>query len=239
MPKASSRPTASAARSRSRVRRPADRVRRRSAGVTLVVADHVPPADRELPAQPAVPPEHRGRTAVDQQDGRIGGITERLRTDLRAVDRIQRLGSHVSDRRSRTPSRKAIVSDDLDRPWRSPRRPAARRERRGPPSAQLTVSTITIADTPRPPAGDPRSHLSVMACGSARRRKQTPTEPTGAPVDPRSALRSAHVREGQLDHRFIDRPTITRPDLRAVGELVGRHPIDQRPHQHLPPLRQL
>ena len=60
-------------------------IRDRSASVPVVVADHEAPSFGQQPAEALLPPEHRCADAHDQEDGRIGGAAERLRTELDAV----------------------------------------------------------------------------------------------------------------------------------------------------------
>jgi hypothetical protein len=60
-------------------------VRDRPTGVTVVVADHEPPARGEPPAELLVPPEHRGSRSHDQQHRRRARLAERLRAQPDAV----------------------------------------------------------------------------------------------------------------------------------------------------------
>ena len=61
------------------------RVRDRSAGVAVVVADDEPPAVGEHLAEASVPPEHRPADTHDEEDRRVGGVAERLRAEPHTV----------------------------------------------------------------------------------------------------------------------------------------------------------
>ena len=65
------------------------------AGIAVVVADDLSSLAGQPNAELVVPPVHRGREAADQEDGRVSRVTERLDTQLDAVDSHEAL-DHVS-----------------------------------------------------------------------------------------------------------------------------------------------
>jgi hypothetical protein len=64
----------------------------RSSRVPVVVADHEAPFRGQQAAEALLPPEHRWADAHDQENGRVGGATEGLRTELGAVRLDHALG---------------------------------------------------------------------------------------------------------------------------------------------------
>jgi hypothetical protein len=73
----------------------------RSPRVAMVVADQEPPAVGEHPAEPLLPPEHRGADPHDQEDRRIPRIAEGLGAEPDAVRLDQSLGHPGPPIRSR------------------------------------------------------------------------------------------------------------------------------------------
>jgi hypothetical protein len=68
------------------VRRSARLVADRLPGVAVVVADDEPAAGLQPRAEGVLPPVHRRARAHDEQDRRVGRVTERLDAELDTVD---------------------------------------------------------------------------------------------------------------------------------------------------------
>jgi AAA domain len=88
-----------------RVWRPPRLVGGRTAGVTVVVADHEPPAPGQHPAKALLPPEHRPTDPHHEEDRRVGGIAEWLGAELNAVHLDHPLGQLGSS----NPERSGVV----------------------------------------------------------------------------------------------------------------------------------